>query len=125
MNAMGNADKSLDPRQTNDMPTWTSLPRRYWEFYMYGTTYNDLTAYNRALIGDATGEITIYNGAAKANYNDDYTRFVCLYRGSEWCPTFIRGGNYTNAALAGVFASGNNTGGTNANNAFRPVLLFV
>ena len=45
--------------------------------------------------------------------------------GSTWRVTFERGGHYTNGANAGVFSFNRNTGGTNTNIAFRPVLLFV
>ena len=37
-------------------------------------------------------------------------------------PFVMRGGNFNNGSNAGLFYFNNNTGGTNANNGFRPVL---
>ena len=63
--------------------------------YAYGTTYNDQTAYNRARLGDATGEVVV---STYTGWNNDYANFV--YSTNSW---FLRSGDQSSGLLTGVF----------------------
>ena len=69
---------------------------KYIDTYAYGTSNSDQTAYNRARLGDATGEVV-----ARSDYtwNNNYAHFVY----STW-PWFVRGGGYNSGSGAGVFS---------------------
>ena len=74
--------------------TTSTLPfnSKYVDQYEYGTTYSDQTAYNRRILGDATGEVH--------GWYDDTEFFV--YSGNSW---FVRGsGYYDSPTNAGVFS---------------------
>ncbi len=64
---------------------------KYINKYTYGTTKDDQTAYNRRLLGDATGEV-------RAWYND---REFFVLTGYPW---FIRGGCQSDSTDTGAFA---------------------
>ena len=92
--------------------TTSTLPfnSKYVDQYEYGTTYSDQTAYNRRILGDATGEVY--------GWYDDYACFV----GSDY-PWFIRGyGYYGGPAGAGVFSFRSGAGKPDPLLAFRSVL---
>ena len=64
---------------------------KYYDLYAYGTTYNDQIAYNRRILGDATGEVSFWYA--------DYHVFV--YSDYSW---FVRGSSGVDfPSLAGVF----------------------
>ena len=88
--------------------TTSTLPfnSKYVDQYEYG----DQTAYNRRILGDATGEV--------ASWYADYSVFV--FSGGPW---FFRGGSGDgDPSYAGVFAFGRNVGGPYPVLAFRSVL---
>ena len=92
--------------------TTSTLPfnSKYVDQYEYGTTYNDQTAYNRRILGDATGEV--------ASWYDDFSAFVDS--GSSW---FVRGSCYIGSPMdAGVFTFVGFYGGPDPVLAFRSVL---
>ena len=90
--------------------TGTPFPNtKYYDLYAYGTTYSDQTAYNRRILGDATGEVASWYG--------DYAYFV-----SSDDPWFVRGGFLVGPAFAGVFAFDNYVGGPDPYLVFRSVL---
>ena len=70
---------------------------KYVDAYAYGTTYNDQDAYNRRILGDATGEV-------RGWYSDSASKFANsssgYYVGGSW---FGRGGSYDDEASAGIF----------------------
>ena len=83
---------------------------KYYDLYDYGTTYNDQIAYNRRILGDATGEVVAWY--------DDYSGFV-----STGHPWFVRGrSNYTNPTYAGVFTFYWDSGKSYTMHTFRSVL---
>ena len=97
---MGNMSKSAGSYVYNlnygdGIFKYSASTAKYIDTYAYGTTYKDQTAYNRARLGDATGEVV-----ARSNYawNNDYAYFV--YSSSPW---FLRGGGYNCGTHAGVF----------------------
>ena len=74
--------------------TTSTLPfnSKYVDQYEYGTTYSNQTAYNRRILGDATGEVH--------SWYDDIASFV--YSDDSW---FVRGGSVSvgDPPVAGVF----------------------
>ena len=69
--------------------------RKYVNTYANGSTKNDQTAYNRARLGDATGEIVLSSDNAWDSNNAQF-----LYSRFSW---FIRGGFYLYASYASAF----------------------
>ena len=83
---------------------------KYYDLYDYGTTYNDQIAYNRRILGDATGEVVAWY--------DDYSGFV-----STDHPWFVRGrSTYINPTYAGVFTFYWDSGKSYTMHTFRSVL---
>ena len=70
---------------------------KYVTPYAYGTTEIDQVAYNRARLGDATGEIVTATGGSRGWYSDS-----SLFASSSY-PWFLRGGDYYYGSNAGVF----------------------
>jgi prepilin-type N-terminal cleavage/methylation domain-containing protein len=66
---------------------------KYIDKYTYGTTTTDQTAYDRSILGDATGETR--------GWYSDYQNFVYPSSNRAW---FGRGGNIINGSSAGQFA---------------------
>ena len=92
--------------------TTSTLPfnSKYVDQYEYGTTYSDQTAYNRRILGDATGEVH--------GWYDDTEFFV--YSDYPW---FIRGLSSSDSPTgAGVFTFYLLDGRPSPNLAFRSVL---
>lgn len=90
---------------------FTNLPNlKYYNEYTSGITHNDQTAYNRRILGDATGETR--------GWNNDYANFVTST--NSWSHY---GGLYSDTQVAGIFAFSYSTAGTNAGHSFRTVIL--
>ena len=91
--------------------TTSTLPfnSKYVDQYEYGTTYSDQTAYNRRILGDATGEVH--------GWYDDYAYFV-----GSFVPWFIRRSSVGGPADAGVFTFDYDEGGPGPRLVFRSVL---
>lgn len=95
---------------------------KYYDSYQYGANYSD---YTRRILGDATGEMGPFQSITYANnierrissWYDDNTNFMDAIR-----PWIVRGGDYRHGSESGMFATGNNTGATNAWDGFRIVL---
>ena len=75
--------------------SYSASTAKYIDTYAYGTSYGDQTAYNRARLGDATGEVVSSSYTA---WNNDNAYFV-----SSSGPWFLRGGGYSTGSGAGVF----------------------
>ena len=92
--------------------TTSTLPfnSKYVDQYEYGTTYNDQTAYNRRILGDATGEVASWYGDSRG--------FV--YSAFPW---FVRGGSNDGPTYAGVFTFYGGSGRPTPERAFRSVLV--
>ena len=91
----GSGSYTYNAKSAGSNFSYSASTAKYIDTYAYGTTYKDQTAYNRARLGDATGEVV-----ARSNYawNNDYAYFV--YSSSPW---FLRGGGYNCGTHAGVF----------------------
>lgn len=76
---------------------YSASTARYIDTYAYSSASNNQTAYNRARLGDATGEVTLTTGDTSSWYHD-YSIFI--NSSNAW---FLRGGRYVNGANAGPF----------------------
>ena len=117
---MGNMSKSAGSYVYNlnygdGIFKYSASTAKYIDTYAYGTTYNDQTAYNRARLGDATGEVVVSSNTA---WNNDYADFV----GSS-DPWFRRGGVYFTGSSAGVFGFNRYSGDSNGSHSARAALL--
>ncbi len=90
---------------------------KYYDLYDYGTTQDDMTAFSRGLIGDATVEL-FQSGNSKAYWNDDYAYFV--YYIHHW---FRRGGSANISNSSGVWAFHKLEGLANNATTSRSVLI--
>ena len=88
---------------------------KYIDMYAYGTSDSAQTAYNRARLGDATGEVVVSSQRA---WNNDFAYFV--YSSFPW---FWRGGAYHDGSNAGVFNFNRNNGDSFNVNSARVALL--
>ena len=75
--------------------SYSTSTAKYIDTYANGTSSNNQTAYNRARLGDATGEVVVSSGTA---WNSDSAIFV--YSASPW---FTRSGYYGSGTEAGPF----------------------
>ena len=99
---MGNVSSTIDtyifyPSSSGFASSWydSYSNQKYVITYANGSTSGDQAAYNRARLGDATGEVV--SSSWHAWYND-YAYFP--YSSYSW---FFRGGDYYNTSSAGVF----------------------
>ena len=97
----GNSDSSGIP---------TGLLSKYYDDYAYGTTYNDVAAYERRKLGDATSETR--------QWYSDYASFV-----SSVFPWDNRGGAWFYGDRNGIFYFICANGGINAAITTRSVLI--
>ena len=103
------------PSEAGSNFSYSSTTAKYIDTYAYGESYDDQTAYNRARLGDATGEVVAsYNNS----WNNDYADFP--YETFSW---FIRGGFYNSNTGAGVFSNTYDYGNSNANYSARASLI--
>ncbi len=119
---MGNMSKSAGSYVYNlnygdGIFKYSASTAKYIDTYAYGTKSNGQTAYNRARLGDATGEVVVSSGRA---WNNDYARFV--FSSYPW---FYRGGLYNEGSIAGVFGFGNNLGDSYGIYSARAALLVL
>ena len=117
---MGNMSKSAGSYVYNlnygdGIFKYSASTAKYIDTHAYGTTYNDQTAYNRARLGDATGEVVVSSNYA---WNNDWASFVYSFT-----PWFLRGGIYDDGSHAGVFTFIRDSGDSNANYSARAALL--
>ena len=98
--------------------SYSSTTAKYIDTYANGWSPSDQIAYNRARLGDATGEVVSSNGSA---WNNDYATFV--HSSYSPYPWFVRGGTYSSGSDAGVFGFGTGNGGAFDNRSARAALL--
>ncbi len=108
---MGNMSSTADtytfyPGSSGFASSWYSnySNQKYVKTYANGSTSDDQTAYNRARLGDATGEVVLSTGGYRGWYID-YSYFP-----RPNVPWFNRGQNYRYSSNAGVFSFGTATG---------------
>ncbi len=108
---MGNESSTADtytfyPRESGFASSWYSnySNQKYVNTYANGSTYTDQTAYNRARLGDTTGEVVLSTGGSDGWYSDS-----ALFPNSSdsW---FLRGGLYYVGSDAGVFGFARSSG---------------
>ena len=81
---------------SSGITTW--MDDKYYDNYANGSTYNDIVAYVRRKLGDATSETR--------GWYSDYANFV--YSSYPWA---LRGGGWGGGILAGVLGFGRSDGG--------------
>ncbi len=91
----GSGSYTYNAKSAGSNFSYSASTAKYIDTYAYGTSYGDQTAYNRARLGDATGEVVSSSYTA---WNNDYANFV--YSSYPW---FLRGGVSNAGSLAGVF----------------------
>ncbi len=89
---------------------------KYIDKYKYGITSQDQAAYNRRILGDATGETRSWYEDNAEFIKDNISRQGYGY---YW---FIRGGYYNDKTKAGIFSFSVQDGGANKYNGFRVVI---
>ena len=92
--------------------------QKYVNTYANGSSRNTQTAYNRARLGDATGEVVSSTGDYGGWYSDDTSFLLSSF---SW---FERGGDYSHSSIAGVFYFGNFAGGASRFYSARATLLW-
>ena len=92
--------------------------QKYVNTYANGSTYTDQTAYNRARLGDATGEVVSSTGGSGGWYSG-YAYFPSS--NNSW---FERGGRYNYSYTAGVFYFYRRNGGAVSGFSARAALLW-
>ncbi len=119
---MGNMSSTADtytfyPRNSGFASSWYTSNQKYVNTYANGSTDTDQTAYNRARLGDATGEVVSSAGSSGGWYTD----YACFpYSGYSW---FFRGGVCFGGSTAGVFYFSYNGGGVGGGYSVRASLL--
>ena len=106
-----------------DASSISNYDSKYFDIYPSGS---EITTYNKRILGDATGELGLFyyykdsdNGQRyHSTWGADYADFV-----EASYPWFIRGGHYSNGAVAGSFAFGRRTGSAYSDVSFRLVLI--
>ena len=111
----GSGSYTYNAKSAGSNFSYSASTAKYIDTYAYGTRETDQTAYNRARLGDATGEVVSSSSTA---WNNDYAYFVTSYY-----PWFQRGGGYTHGSGAGVFIFHNKIGDANTGNSARAALL--
>lgn len=107
---MGNMLNSLNKfNPINSGDSWNGysiLDKKYYTSYSYGTNYDGQVAFNRARLGDATGEIMIVSSDkfvpwSSENFtNKTYANFVG--EGNSW---FVRGGDFNTSNTNSYYKS--------------------
>lgn len=99
----------------------STLDSKYYNSYSNGSKNNNQLAYNRAMLGDATAEVTSGTGNGSSSWKPGVgTVGVGSYFAYNSKPWFIRGGGVS--ATAGMFSYGYSDGASNDNYTFRSVL---
>ena len=111
----GSGSYTYNAKSAGSNFSYSASTAKYIDTYVYGTSNGDQTAYNRARLGDATGEVVSSSYTA---WNNDYAFFV-----NSSFPWFQRGGNYSGGSDAGVFLFYYNGGNASSNSSARAALL--
>ena len=106
---MGNMSRGSDSYTYNESGagsnfTYSAETDKYLDTYAYGSSYADQTAYNRARLGDATGE-NVLTASSNGGWYSDYVYFV--YTSNPW---FYRGSYCCIGSRTGVFVFGRSIG---------------
>ena len=119
--AMGNMAAEGGGFYAGGSGTWSTglYPTlKYYDRYTYGATYNDVTAYKRGKLGDATKEILKKSGSDNNGWYSDYSWFPVS--GGPW---FGRGGHAGNGSAAGVFVFSRHWGAAGSHYGSRVALV--
>ena len=122
---MGNESRTADsytffPSNSAFLSSWYDnySNQKYLNTYANGSTDNDQAAYNRARLGDATGEVVSSTGGSGGWYRDN----ASFLNSISW---FDRGGYFTFGSNAGVFYFRESNGGLNNYISTRVALVWT
>ena len=98
---------------------------KYYDLYSYGTTGNDITAYKRGHLGDATIELGCFN--SKLGSDSILKNFSSWHQDqadvvNAEAPWILRGSTYTTGVSSGIFAFATDYGMARGYFSFRVVL---
>ena len=100
----------------------STLDSKYYNSYSYGTTYNDVQAFNRTRLGDATAETLGTSSGDLAGWQPGIGITGASTNAVYWMfPWFHRGGNYSSSDSE-VFNFNRDNGFSYANKTFRCAL---
>ena len=112
---MGNMNNSSNAFYSSNAGFTTAPDSKYYDSYKYDSSSN--TTHARGKLGDATKETLATFGSGTGGWYSDYAYFPSS--SNTW---FIRGGDYGNGSLAGVFGFGNSHGPSGSGSSARAVL---
>ena len=112
---MGNMKNSSNAFYSSNAGFTTAPDAKYYDSYKYDSSSN--TTHARGKLGDATKETLATFGSGTGGWYSDYAYFPSS--SNTW---FIRGGDYGNGSLAGVFGFGNSHGPSGSGSSARAVL---
>lgn len=76
-----------------------NLDKYYYDLYSYGNDFNTNLAYNRSILGDATGELVLNEGIDNGLWYNQFNNFL-----NTSLEIFTRGGTATNIEKSGLFS---------------------
>lgn len=115
---MGNMKNSTGSFYSSSAGFSTAPESKYYDSYTYGTTFMDVAAYARGLLGDATREtLKTFEGGGRGGWYADFTLFP-----NSTLSWFLRGCNYANGTDTGVFTFTRGQGNISTSDSFRVVL---
>ena len=113
----GSGSYTYNPRNAGSNFSYSTETAKYIDTYALLIRPETITTYNRARLGDATGEVMLTASSIGA-WNGDYADFV--YSLYSW---FLRGGYYGDGSYAGVFYFSNSDGDSSSTFSARAALL--
>ena len=113
---METSNKTINIQKSGN--TWNKtnhLSNKYYNIYAYGETTNDNNAFKRAILGDATIEVTINNDNKITTWNNRENKEISFVnKDNAW---LVRGGSAT--SQTGIFSYTNKNGDKDNDVGFR------
>ena len=119
--ALGNISNDMDDYTFSSIASvfsndWynNQINKKYIDTYANGSTYKNQAAYNRARLGDATGEV--------ATGGEGWYRDEAIFPESDYS-WFVRGGYFTTTYASGLFYSNKHSGDVDTSYSTRAILV--
>ena len=119
--ALGNISNDMDDYTFSSIASvfsndWynNQINKKYIDTYANGSTYKNQAAYNRARLGDATGEVA---AGGEGWYRDE-----AIFPESDYS-WFVRGGYFTTTYASGLFYSNKHSGDVDTSYSTRAILV--
>jgi len=94
-----------------------TLPKRYYDIYDFGTTFDNAVAYRRGQLGDATREVVISSGSSWT--------FAHAFFPNSSIGWFFRGGDHGSGSASGGWVFNRDSGFAYSFVSARSVLAYV